>query len=166
MTGLLDTNVALYLPGGRLANPLPAGGYGISVITEMELLALAVTHSRRRERGSRVPRSSHHLRANPSHPCESSLTAQRTSPEATGCGRLRDRVGVRSGTLVERQEPRESARADLPVGRSRCPINTPMKITHQTTADKLSDYLHRNGDAGRAEPSLSFTDGSTGPSAR
>ena len=39
MTGLLDTNVALYLLGGRLATPLPAGEYAISVITEMELLA-------------------------------------------------------------------------------------------------------------------------------
>ncbi len=39
MTGLLDTNVALYLLGGRLATPLPTGDYGISVITEMELLA-------------------------------------------------------------------------------------------------------------------------------
>jgi len=39
MTGLLDTNVALYLLGGRLVAPLPLGSYGISVITEMELLA-------------------------------------------------------------------------------------------------------------------------------
>jgi predicted nucleic acid-binding protein len=39
MTGLLDTNVALYLLGGRLAGPLPTGTYGVSVITEMELLA-------------------------------------------------------------------------------------------------------------------------------
>ncbi len=39
MTGLLDTNVALYLFGGPLAEPLPAGNYGVSVITEMELLA-------------------------------------------------------------------------------------------------------------------------------
>jgi len=39
MTGLLDTNVALYLLGGRLAQPLPIGSYGVSVITEMELLA-------------------------------------------------------------------------------------------------------------------------------
>jgi len=39
MTGLLDTNVAFYLLGGRLAETLPAGDYGISVITEMELLA-------------------------------------------------------------------------------------------------------------------------------
>ena len=39
MTGLPDTNVALYLLGGRLAAPLPTGDYGVSVITEMELLA-------------------------------------------------------------------------------------------------------------------------------
>ncbi len=39
MTGLLDTNVALYLLSGRLAEPLPQGDYGVSVITEMELLA-------------------------------------------------------------------------------------------------------------------------------
>ncbi|PYL08539.1 MAG: PIN domain nuclease [Verrucomicrobia bacterium] len=39
MTDLLDTNVALYLLGGRLAEPPPAGSYGVSVITEMELLA-------------------------------------------------------------------------------------------------------------------------------
>ena len=39
MNGLPDTNVALYLLGGRLASPLPAGDYGVSVITEMELLA-------------------------------------------------------------------------------------------------------------------------------
>jgi predicted nucleic acid-binding protein len=39
MIGLLDTNVALYLLGGRMVSPLPAGSYGISVITEMELLA-------------------------------------------------------------------------------------------------------------------------------
>jgi len=39
MTGLLDTNVALYLLGGRILSPLPIGSYGVSVITEMELLA-------------------------------------------------------------------------------------------------------------------------------
>jgi len=39
MTGLLDTNVALYLLGGRLAKPMPVGNYAISVMTEMELLA-------------------------------------------------------------------------------------------------------------------------------
>lgn len=41
VTGLLDTNVALYVLGGSLAEPLPSGDYGISVITEMELLAWA-----------------------------------------------------------------------------------------------------------------------------
>ena len=39
VTGLLDTNVALYLLGGKLAAPLPPGEYGVSVITEMELLS-------------------------------------------------------------------------------------------------------------------------------
>ncbi|MBS0182184.1 MAG: type II toxin-antitoxin system VapC family toxin [Nitrospira sp.] len=36
---VLDTNVILYLLGGRLAEPLPAGLYAISVISELELLA-------------------------------------------------------------------------------------------------------------------------------
>jgi hypothetical protein len=36
---LLDTNVVLYLLGGRLAAPLPERDYGVLVITEMELLA-------------------------------------------------------------------------------------------------------------------------------
>ncbi len=39
MIGLLDTNVALYLLADRLAQPLPVGRYGISIITEMELLS-------------------------------------------------------------------------------------------------------------------------------
>ncbi len=36
---LLDTNVVLYLLGGRLANPLPSGEYFVSVISEIELLS-------------------------------------------------------------------------------------------------------------------------------
>jgi len=39
MLGLLDTNVVLYLLGGRLAEPLPVGQFALSVISEMELLA-------------------------------------------------------------------------------------------------------------------------------
>ncbi len=39
MNALLDTNIALYFLGGRLAQPLPEGEYGVSVITEMEMLA-------------------------------------------------------------------------------------------------------------------------------
>jgi len=35
VTGLLDTNIALYLLGRRLKAPLPSGDYGVSVITEM-----------------------------------------------------------------------------------------------------------------------------------
>jgi predicted nucleic acid-binding protein len=41
VTGVLDTNIVLYMLGGRLAQPLPAGAYAISVITEMELLSYA-----------------------------------------------------------------------------------------------------------------------------
>ncbi len=41
MDYLLDTNVVIYLQQGRLAAPLPHGRYGISVITEMELLSFA-----------------------------------------------------------------------------------------------------------------------------
>ena len=36
---VLDTNAVLYLPGGRLADPLPRGEYYVSVISELELLA-------------------------------------------------------------------------------------------------------------------------------
>lgn len=36
---VLDTNIILYFLGGRLAEPLPAGTYTISVISELELLA-------------------------------------------------------------------------------------------------------------------------------
>ena len=36
---VLDTNIALYLLGGRLEEPLPAGEHFVSVITELELLA-------------------------------------------------------------------------------------------------------------------------------
>ena len=39
MSGLLDTNAALYLLGGRLAEPLPEDRYAVSFITEMELLS-------------------------------------------------------------------------------------------------------------------------------
>ena len=36
---LLDTNIVLYLLGGRLADPLLSGRYFVSVITEIELLS-------------------------------------------------------------------------------------------------------------------------------
>lgn len=41
MRRVIDTNVALYFLGGRLAEGLPAGEYFASVITEMELLSYA-----------------------------------------------------------------------------------------------------------------------------
>jgi predicted nucleic acid-binding protein len=36
---VLDTNIALYHLGGRLATALPEGSYHISIITEMELFS-------------------------------------------------------------------------------------------------------------------------------
>ena len=39
MTLVLDTNVVIYELEGRLTQPLPAGPYAVSVITEMELLS-------------------------------------------------------------------------------------------------------------------------------
>jgi predicted nucleic acid-binding protein len=36
---VLDTNVALYLLGGRLLNPLPVGEFHLSVVSEMEMLS-------------------------------------------------------------------------------------------------------------------------------
>lgn len=39
MDYVLDTNVVLYLLGGRLTKPLPSGTFAVSVITEMELLS-------------------------------------------------------------------------------------------------------------------------------
>jgi len=39
MTFLLDTNTVIYLINDRLAMVLPAGRYGVSVITEIELLS-------------------------------------------------------------------------------------------------------------------------------
>jgi predicted nucleic acid-binding protein len=36
---LLDTNIALYLLGGRLLIPLPVGEFYISIISEMEMLS-------------------------------------------------------------------------------------------------------------------------------
>ena len=39
MRYVLDTNVVLYLLGGRLAEHLPEGEHFVSVITEMELLS-------------------------------------------------------------------------------------------------------------------------------
>ena len=46
MMGLLDANASLYLLGGRLAEPLPAGEDGVSVITAMELLVIGSFQNR------------------------------------------------------------------------------------------------------------------------
>ncbi|QLE57831.1 type II toxin-antitoxin system VapC family toxin [Nostoc sp. TCL26-01] len=39
MRYVLDTNVALYLLGGKLLNPLPVGEFYLSVISEIEMLS-------------------------------------------------------------------------------------------------------------------------------
>jgi predicted nucleic acid-binding protein len=36
---VLDTNAILYLPGGKVAQPVPTAAYFVSVISEMELLS-------------------------------------------------------------------------------------------------------------------------------
>jgi predicted nucleic acid-binding protein len=38
---LLDTNAIIYLVGGQLAEPLPAGHYSFSVVSEIELLSFS-----------------------------------------------------------------------------------------------------------------------------
>lgn len=48
MSHVVDTNVALYHLGGRLAGPLPTGPLLVSIVTEIELLAFkALTPSER-----------------------------------------------------------------------------------------------------------------------
>ncbi|MCK5233036.1 MAG: hypothetical protein KAR13_22375 [Desulfobulbaceae bacterium] len=44
MKYLLDTNIILYLLGGKLLKPLPEGIYFASVITELELLSYPSLH--------------------------------------------------------------------------------------------------------------------------
>lgn len=39
MRFVIETNIALYLLGGKLEEPIPAGEHLVSVITELELLA-------------------------------------------------------------------------------------------------------------------------------
>ena len=39
LTHILDTNAGIYIVDNRLATPLPPGSFGISVVTEIELLS-------------------------------------------------------------------------------------------------------------------------------
>lgn len=50
MRCLLDTNIILYLLGGRLSEPLPEGMYFASVITELELLSYSSLCSEEEEK--------------------------------------------------------------------------------------------------------------------
>jgi hypothetical protein len=47
MTRVLDTNAVLYALGGRLAEPLPAGPYSVSVITALALGMELITNDAR-----------------------------------------------------------------------------------------------------------------------
>ena len=100
MTGLLDTNVALYLLGGRLAEPLPSGSYGLSIITEMELLAWP----------SLTPEEEQKIREFLSQLVIYELTLsiraravqlRRTAFKIARCDRLRHSARVRRGPLDE-----------------------------------------------------------------
>jgi len=44
MSIVLDTNAVLYFLAGRLAEPLPEADFYVSVMTEIELGAVAVLH--------------------------------------------------------------------------------------------------------------------------
>jgi len=44
MNFLLDTNTIIYLINNRLAMALPSGRYGVSIITEIELLSFPELH--------------------------------------------------------------------------------------------------------------------------
>lgn len=50
MKTVLDTNAILYLLGGKLAQPLPAGQYFISVISEIELFSYPLLDESAQER--------------------------------------------------------------------------------------------------------------------
>ena len=55
MTGLLDTNVALYLLGGRMAAPLPTGSHGVSVpVASFPVSAIRFQVCPRRESNSHL----------------------------------------------------------------------------------------------------------------
>ncbi len=103
MTGLLDTNVALYLLGGQLAEPLPAGSYGVSVITEMELLAwpsLTIEEEKKvREFLGQVVICD--LRIDSIDSWASRAAQERATFKTAGCCRVRDSNGIWRRALDE-----------------------------------------------------------------
>jgi hypothetical protein len=79
---VLDTNIILYFLGGRLADPLPAGAYAISVISELELLAYPglISSEEQRVRDFHI---SH--RADPSCQTACHRSPETLRPKAPGC---------------------------------------------------------------------------------
>jgi len=88
MTGLLDTNVALYLLGGRLAKPMPVGNYGISVITEMELLAWPSLSTEDEKKVRDFVAQLTVYESTSLDPKPGSATSKGGTTEITGCDRL------------------------------------------------------------------------------
>ena len=140
MTGLLDTNVALYLLGGQLAEPLPAGSYGVSVITEMELLAWPSLTTEEEKKVREFLRAGCDLRIDSIDSWASRAAQERATFKAPGCCRVRDRDGIWRRALDERYIARESAWTKLP----RCKryenladqiraINFLLRLTHSTS---------------------------------
>ena len=101
MTGLLDTNLVLYLLGGQLVEPLPTGTYGVSVITEMELLAWPSLTTEEEKKVREFLGAACNLRIDSISSCASRGAEVRTAFEAAGCDRVRDRDGICRGTLDE-----------------------------------------------------------------
>ena len=113
MTGLLDTNVALYLLGGRLAVPLPEGEYGVSVVTEMEMLAWPSLTPEEEEEEARVRAFLGTVEL-----CELSAPIRARAVRATPCAQRQARRDARRDRVGSEGEPGTftSDRADPPCG--------------------------------------------------
>jgi hypothetical protein len=99
MTGLLDTNVALYLLGGRLAEPLPTGSYGVSVITEMELLAWPSLKTEEEENVREFLNRFVICELTPINSRPSRATQEAKAVKTAGCNRLRHSNRIRRRAL-------------------------------------------------------------------
>lgn len=87
---VLDTNIVLYLLGGRLAQPLPAGAYAMSVITEMELLSFPGLLPAEEDAVKEVSRERHACGADRCRAGYRRRVASRSSVEASGRSRCGD----------------------------------------------------------------------------
>ena len=113
MTGLLDTNVALYLLGGRLAEPLPVGNYGVSVITEMELLSWPSLTSEEERKVREFLGQVVICELTPSIRARAVQLRKEQHLKHAERYRMCDRDGIWGRALDQRHNHRESAGADL-----------------------------------------------------